>query len=809
LAILTSFLFFTLATALVQAVPRNGPIEGIVFSDTNGNGVRDDGEPPLAAIGVSDGCDVVRTDQSGRYKLPHAGGEARFVFVAVPSGYRKGGRYWRRLEASETPRSYDFALVPAARTGDRFSFVHLGDTHIGRKGGEARLKRVLDEIGRIEDPPRFIVVTGDLVDDGRIAQSYVNYLGVVGASPVPVLPVPGNHDVLADPKNFSEFLGPEYYSFDEGRFHFVVMTCFDTTSSYERWLQNDRAALATGRPLVLFQHYEIKTDRQFEEFASWGTRLFCHSHWHGNRVVTYKAMTVLSTPTPLFGGIDASPPSFHVVAVDGERLSATRRLTFQERRLSIVSPSDDLVQTGPTLQVIANAYDSSRPPRSARFELKQGGRVVTSGTLSPDGDWSWSRAINTGDFGPGAYEIAVTVSDADQRTWSASKRFRLSAGDAPRPRAGTENWPTFLGNAQRNRRPVAVVRPPLALSWAVPIGPPSEYAAPVLSEGTIYVSLRNRGFPGDNGVLALDALTGARKWFAPTASAVHNSVAVEGDTVYASSVGGRTYAFDARDGREIWHVDHGSAYVRWVYQAPLVLGDKLIAGSAAHISIIDRAAGRELRHTAFNSDWMPAFGSFAASSGTFLACANWAKLGLAAFDLETSKALWGLGVYGCMATPVIADGRIYATDIRGAILCREFPGGEPVWAKLFAPNTYQSPGIVASPAVAGDRLIVAAGKVAALDRGTGDVVWEFPPDPPASGYDHVEINRYFSSPVVSGDLVWIGSGTGYLYALDVKTGRRVARIEFGVPILSTPLLWGNSLYIATYDGHLYCLTAEK
>jgi len=796
-------------TAHAEAVPRAGSIQGVVFSDTNGNGARDAGEPRLADVGVSDGRDVVRTDPSGRYTLPNAGGEARFVFVSVPAGYRKGGRYWLAVEPAATRRSYDFALVPAAPTGDRFSFIHLGDTHIGRRGGEARLKQVLDEIGRLDPPPRFIVETGDLAEDGRIAGSYLSYLAAVRASTVPVLPVPGNHDVLADAANYQEFIGPEFYSFDEGRFHFIVMTTFDKTARYKRWLENDRAVLARSKPLILLQHYEIKSDRQFEEFSSWGARLFCHSHWHGNRVVTYKDMTVLSTPTPLFGGIDASPPSFHVVAVDGERLSATRRLTFQERRLSIVSPSGDLVQAGPAIRIVANAYDTARPPQSARFELKQSGGIVTSGTLSSDGDWSWSGTIRPANLSPGTYDVAVTVSDSGQQSWSASKPFRLSEREAPRPRAGSENWPAFLGNAQRNRRPAAVVRPPLALSWVAPIGPPSEISAPVLSDGTIYVSLRNRGFPGDNGVLALDALTGARKWFAATASAVHNSVVVEGDTVYASSVGGRTYAFDARDGLEKWHVDHGSAYVRWVYQSPLVLGDKLIAGSAAHISIIDRAAGRELRRCAFNSDWMPAFGSYAASSGTLLACADWAKTGLAAFDLDTSRPLWGLDLFGCMATPVIADGRFYATDIRGAILCREFPGGEPVWDRLLAPNPYQSPGIVASPAVAGDRLIVAAGKVAALDRKTGDVAWEFPPDPPAGGYDHVEVSRYFSSPVVSGDLVWIGSGAGCLYALDVTTGRRVARIEFGVPLLSTPLLWGNSIYVAAYDGHLYCLTGEK
>lgn len=783
------------------------PIEGLVFRDANGNGLCDPNEPGIAGVGVSDGCDVVVTDNTGRYQLPNADYEARFVFVSVPAGYRKGSGYWHRLGPSETPRRFDFALAPATNTGDRFRFVHLGDTHVGGQGKATWLKTVLDEIGRLEDRPLFAIVTGDLVNDGRVATQYTDYLGAVRISPVPVLPVAGNHDVLADPANFARSLGPEYYSFDEGRFHFIVMTSFDDTLRYQRWLERDRAVLAKDKPLLLFQHPDPKPD-QYETFALWGARLLCHSHWHGNRVVTYKGMTVLSTVPPTFAGIDASPPAFHIVEVDGEQLSATRRLSFQGRRLAIVSPCEELIQRGPMLQIVANAYDTSRPPKSGRFELKRNRAVLTSGALTADGDWSWFGRLNTDKLEPGPHEIVVSMSDASGQIWSAARQFVLSAGKAPAPKTSRQDWPTFLGNAQRNGRPAAAIRPSLGLAWTAAIGTPSEYSAPVLAKGTIYVSLRNRGFPASNGVLALDALTGARKWFAATASGVHNSVAVDRDTVYASSVGGRSYAFDVLDGREKWHVDHGSDHLRWVYQSPLVFGNRLIAGSAAYFSNIDRATGREIWHTGFHTDWMPTFGSFAATDRAILACANWTKIGLAAFDTESSKGLWGLGTYGCMATPVIADGRVYLADVTGTVGCLDLANGQPLWSRRLPTLARQSPATVSSPAVAGDRLIVAADKVVALDRRDGTVLWEFTPGSPAGGYDHREINLFFSSPVVSGDLVWIGSGAGSLYALDVQTGKRVARYEFGVPVLSTPLLWGNSIYVATYDGHLYCLTQE-
>ena len=783
---------------------RARPIEGFVFRDANGNGLRDPGEPGIPNVGVSDGGAVVRTDSAGRYRLADVDPQALFVFVSAPAGYRKGGDFWRSLESASTTASLDFALAPFGG-GDRFSFVHLSDTHVGRPGIKERLQAVFADVARLEPRPLFIAITGDLVEDGRIEEQYVDYCAAVKTSSLPVLHVAGNHDVLRSPANFHKHLGPQYYSFDEGRFHFIVMTNFERTLRYLRWLEDDRAFVAKGKPLILLQHYEPKND-ECNIFDSWRASLLCHGHWHDNRIVTHWGLTALSTATPLFGGIDASPPGFHVVEVDGERLSATRRLSFQNRRLAIVSPSDDLIQTGPDLRVIANAYNTSRPPTSGIFELRRGNAALTTGALVGEGDWTWSARLNAAKLAPGPYEIAVTMNDGGGQPWSAQRRFELSAEQPPTPTPGNEDWPTFLGNAQRNRQPSAVIRPPLALSWVAPTGAPSEHSAPVLADGTIYVSLRNRGFPGNNGVLALDALTGARKWFAATESGVHNSVAVDSATVYASAVGGRTYAFDARNGHELWHVDHSSDHLRWVYQSPLVLGDRLVAGNAAYFSIIDRADGRELRHTGFHTDWMPTFGSFAASSQTLLACADWAKVGLAALNVETNRPLWGLAVYGCMATPVIAGDRVYVADVRGAVHCLPLGGGKPFWSRAFQTMTRQSPAAVASPAVASDRLIVAIGNVTALDRRTSEVLWQFAPDPPAGGYDFREISTYFSSPVVSGDLVWIGSGTGYLYALDLQTGRRVSRIEFGVPILSTPLVWGNSIYVATYDGHLYCLT---
>jgi hypothetical protein len=110
---------------LLLATPASADVSGIVFVDSNQNGVRDAGEPPRSGVAVSDGLDVVRTDAEGRYSL--AKGPRGFVFVTRPDGF--DCEEWYRRDGG------DFALThrPAQQ---EFFFVHMSDLHVFDRGGE-------------------------------------------------------------------------------------------------------------------------------------------------------------------------------------------------------------------------------------------------------------------------------------------------------------------------------------------------------------------------------------------------------------------------------------------------------------------------------------------------------------------------------------------------------------------------------------------------------------------------------------------------------------------------------------------------
>jgi hypothetical protein len=270
-----------LAAATLAAAQTSGPaVTGLVFLDRNGNGARDAGEPPLPDVVVSNQLAAVKTGADGRFSLDGPGHGV--VFVSVPRGHRPVGRPWRR--AGEPA---DFPLAPAP-DAESFSFVHASDTHIS----DESLPRVR-RLGEIlaERRPEFVLVSGDLVKDAlRVPEAeatryYEMYTREIGRFPVPVWSGPGNHENFGIERHLSlvsrehplygkqmyrKHLGPNYYSFNWGRVHFVALDTVDVDdlryyghvdAVQLRWLEQDLGHLRPGTTVVTFNHIPLATAR--------------------------------------------------------------------------------------------------------------------------------------------------------------------------------------------------------------------------------------------------------------------------------------------------------------------------------------------------------------------------------------------------------------------------------------------------------------------------------------------------------------------------------------------------------------------
>lgn len=278
-----SWILLATAFASLAAAQTPGPhLSGVVFTDRNGNGSHDSGEPGIAGARVSDQVVTVVTGADGRWTIDQSRGYG-VAFVNPPAGYKAHGSFWKKVPAGGG--SIDFGVETAA-TPTTFTFIHASDTHASPTS-QPRIVAARTII--VEKKPAFVIVTGDLIKDAlRVpeeeARGYFDiYVSEIGKFPVPVWSAPGNHDIfgierhlsLVSPKHplygkvmYRERLGPNYYSFDVGGIHFVALDTADVDDLWYyghvdatqlEWLKGDLATIPATMPVITFNHIPLLT----------------------------------------------------------------------------------------------------------------------------------------------------------------------------------------------------------------------------------------------------------------------------------------------------------------------------------------------------------------------------------------------------------------------------------------------------------------------------------------------------------------------------------------------------------------------
>ncbi len=265
------------AQAVQERVEEAVSVTGVVFLDTNANGVADAGEPGIEGVVVSDQVQVVTTDRDGRYSLSARG--YGLLFVSQPDGYASVGPFWRRAD----PAGTNFGLT-RRQTSSTFTFVHASDTHLSEASID-RMRRVREMVDSLQ--PAFVLITGDLIRDAlRVpeeeARGYYELLErELARFTVPVFTVPGNHEMFGIERHLSlvapahplygnrmyrHYRGPNYYSFTWGGVHFLGLDTVDyddlryhghVDALQLEWIGADVAALPPEMPIAIFNHIPL------------------------------------------------------------------------------------------------------------------------------------------------------------------------------------------------------------------------------------------------------------------------------------------------------------------------------------------------------------------------------------------------------------------------------------------------------------------------------------------------------------------------------------------------------------------------
>nr|WP_307851251.1 calcineurin-like phosphoesterase family protein [Nocardiopsis sp. MG754419] len=228
-------------------------LTGTVFVDENRDGVSDADESGLAGVVVTNGRDVVRTDDEGRYTLPVF--DNMTVSITQPSGHQvpvdeynipqfhyhhlpEGSpelRYGGIEPTGPLPSAVNFPVVESAPTAEaEQSCVIAGDlqTYDEQEVEYARAGAIKDLSERDDYAGCGTLFVGDVVGDDLSLYPAIKELAAETNGPARFLP--GNHDLDFDAPNaehafdtFRAQLAPAYYSYDVGDVHVVALNNVD------------------------------------------------------------------------------------------------------------------------------------------------------------------------------------------------------------------------------------------------------------------------------------------------------------------------------------------------------------------------------------------------------------------------------------------------------------------------------------------------------------------------------------------------------------------------------------------------------
>jgi eukaryotic-like serine/threonine-protein kinase len=273
-------------------------------------------------------------------------------------------------------------------------------------------------------------------------------------------------------------------------------------------------------------------------------------------------------------------------------------------------------------------------------------------------------------------------------------------------------------------------------------------SSPVIADGRVYFG------SGDGNLYALDAASGELRWKFATGDVVHASPAYADGVVYVGSFDSRLYAVDARTGKELWRFQGG--------EDPLVHNQ---VGFQSSPAVVDGVVYTGCRDS-----------------------------NLYAIDAKTGKEKWRVNNAGSwvISSPAVVNGKIvYATSDSSLFHVVDAADGKSLVKQSTRAFVFSSAAIAGGVVVQG----VLNGTLEARDLATGELLWDFRTESSRENVawaltadrrfnvpmlyrsnageaeivataKQLAVGSMFSSPLVAGGVVYVGSTDGNLYALE-------------------------------------------
>jgi outer membrane protein assembly factor BamB len=269
------------------------------------------------------------------------------------------------------------------------------------------------------------------------------------------------------------------------------------------------------------------------------------------------------------------------------------------------------------------------------------------------------------------------------------------------------------------------------------------------------------------------------------------------------------YALKESNGQLLWKFDLGSkqAYpwrFDYFYSSPTLYANKLIiGGDDGYLYMLNQNDGKLV--------WK--FKSNGIIRSTAAVFDNTVVVGdmdgtLYALDIKDGKEKWNFKTMGdslksenfgydrkaILSSPVVNGNKIVFGCRDGFLYCVDTNG------KLLWKMDHRISWVISTVAIKDSFVVTGTSDghfVQAVNLNTGNQIWKTQTS-----------TLFWSSPLIVGNVVYIGGFDGNEYCLDLFTGKRISKFQTGGTVLSSAVLDGDHIYLGSDDGYLYSLSGH-
>lgn len=418
-----------------------------------------------------------------------------------------------------------------AMSEESFRFLHITDTHVGMTAHHQETREYVQTFNALSPSPAFIVNTGDCTELGS-AEEYKRYREIMKDLRIPLISVPGNHDVrwsAIGKEGFAKWLGPLRMHWERDGCHFFAL---DSTALLEhhghfeevdlQWLKNRLRRLPKDAPVFLFFHHWVATgekmvdneQRLLDAIAPYNVKVVFVGHGHKD-MTWWRNGVLFLMARGLYQG------SYHQVEVDDLQIRIWR-VSEQAPQPSLLAelprarqPVPQLrvrkLQTNPDSMLAIVQWRSPEGILPQRWEARIGLDAWRPAQAEHDRD-HFILKIPLGDLPPGIHRVTLRAVYADN---SYETSTLLEVKGAVRPL-----WTFQTGGSVK--------------------------AQPAIYGGTVYIS------SFDGTLYALDAVSGKMHWKSFIGGTLVSAPAATEDVVVIGSTSGAVACLRRRDGRMMW-----------------------------------------------------------------------------------------------------------------------------------------------------------------------------------------------------------------------------------------------------------------